>query len=49
MTHKKLLSFSKWSNMAKIVSKDVELVFDEPNKNSGKSGLMMGKYDFFVE
>ncbi len=49
MTQKHLLSFAKGSNMAKIVSKDVELVFDEPNKNSGKSGLMMGKYDFFVE
>jgi len=48
MTQKSLLSFTKGSNMAKIMSKDVELVFDEPAKNS-QSGLMMGKYEFFVD
>jgi len=47
MTNRKLLSFLKGSNMDKAISKDVELVFDEPSKTSN-SGLMVGRYDFFV-
>jgi len=49
MTHNKLLSFAKGSNMAKIMSKDAVLVFDESDKNRDESGLMMGKHEFFVD
>ena len=44
----KLLSFTKGSNMDSIISKDVELVFDEPSKESVSSGFMVGRYEFFV-
>ena len=47
MTNRKLLSFAKGSTVDKAISKDVELVFDEPSKTSN-SGLMVGRYDFFV-
>ena len=32
MTKRKLLSFAKGSTVDKAISKDVELVFDEPRK-----------------
>ncbi len=47
MTNQKLLSFAKGSNMDMAISKDVELVFDEPIKRPS-SGIMVGRYDFFV-
>ena len=47
MTNQKLLSFAKGSTIDKAISKDVELVFDEPTKTPS-SGMMVGRYDFFV-
>ena len=47
MTNQKLLSFAKGSSMDMAISKDVDLVFDEPTKTPS-SGMMVGRYDFFV-
>lgn len=47
MTNQKLLSFAKGSSMDMAISKDVDLVFDEPTKRPS-SGMMVGRYDFFV-
>ncbi|HHB95405.1 MAG TPA: caspase family protein, partial [Campylobacterales bacterium] len=46
MSRDKLLSFSKESNRAKVISKDVELVESQPTKQS--SGLLIGRYEFVV-
>jgi hypothetical protein len=47
MTNQKILSFAKGSTTDMAISKDVDLVFDEPNKTPS-SGMMVGKYEFFV-
>ena len=47
MTNQKLLSFAKGSTMDRAISKDVDLVFDEPTKTPS-SAIMVGRYDFFV-
>jgi len=45
-TNKGLLKFTKGSTIDMAISKDAELVFDEPAKTS--SGIMIGRYEFFV-
>jgi len=47
MTNQKLLSFTKGSTMDMAISKDVDLIFDEPTKTPSSS-VMVGRYEFFV-